>query len=86
MTSEVEVQIIKSKAYIGLRGYFCVNIDYALTYPEYKDRPVFDSLHMWYDNATRTWRKDRPDNTTKRVMTAWVEQMKAGDFNYDNQG
>lgn len=77
-TEELNIKIINSHAYIGLRNYFCIDIDYEVN-------QVRGTLHIWYDSFSHFWRKQIDDNKIEDlVLKEWINTMENANFSYKN--
>ena len=86
INKQLDIKIVRSRAYIGLRNYFCVDIEYETYYPNSATHLVGGgTLHLWYDGSSNCWRKESNDNTIEDlVLKNWIAGMEEGHCTYKN--
>lgn len=86
INKQLDIKILSSRAYMGLRNYFCVDINYETHYPKESNYMVGGgTLHIWYDGSSNCWRKDMNDSTIEDlVLKEWISGIEKGHFAYKN--
>ena len=84
INKQLDIKITGSRAYIGLRNYLCVDINYETRYPKDSEFIVGGgTLHIWYNAYSNTWLKDSNDSTIEDlVLKAWIADVPKGNFAY----
>lgn len=70
------MEITSSKAYIGPRNYFYVDINWTAQDADGKEYQ--DTLTMWYDNFQNLWRRTKtilPDEVIAAVASLWAQNI-----------